>query len=257
MPQYTDQLGRQLSIPKPPQRIVSLVPSLTELLVDLAGTEALVGCTAWCEYPPGLRETKTIIGGTKDVNLEKVRSLKPDLIIANKEENRAEQVAALAEEFPVWISDVRTIDQAFDLFEGLGEILNPQKGKALLAEAQALRASIPQTKTKTVLFFIWKDPYMVAGSDTYINGLLSLAGLENLSPMGPARYPELSLEAVDALNPDIILLGSEPYSFTSGESKILFKTGREVRIVDGSLFTWYGNRLLKSLAYLRFKPFHF
>lgn len=257
MPFYTDQLGRQISIDKPPQRIVSLVPSLTELVVDLVGKEALVACTAWCEYPSGLRESKPIIGGTKDVNLEKVRSLNPDLIIANKEENLAEQVTVLAEEFPVWISDVRDLESALALFKGLGEILNPKGGEALYEQALALKSSLPKTPKKTVLYIIWKDPYMVAGSDTYINGLLELAGLENLAPKVKGRYPALSMEEVEALNPDLILLSSEPYAFDSGESKDFYKPGRKVKIVEGSLFTWYGSRLLKSLQYLKSNPFHF
>ncbi len=255
MPKYFDQLGREISLDHPPQRIVSLVPSLTELAVDLVGAERLVGCTSWCEHPAGLREQKTVIGGTKDVHLEKVRALNPDLILANKEENLPDQIEALAKEFPVWVSDVRSIEQALDLFLLFDAVLQSERGAILHREAKTLTEAMPEFKQKTVLYFIWKDPYMVAGPDTYINALLQIAGLQNLAPAQEQRYPSLSREEIESLNPELILLSSEPYAFTAGHTLDFWPDCPEVRVIDGARFTWYGSRLIKALQYLKKRPF--
>lgn len=251
---YRDQLGREISLKRAPQRIVSLVPSLSELVVDLVGSERLVGVTSWCEHPVHLRKEKTVIGGTKNVDIEKVRQLKPDLILANKEENLPEQIEALSEFCPVWVSDVRSIEQALDLFLQIGDLVQSKTGDLLHAQAQDIINSLNTEPQKTVLYFIWKEPYMVAGRDTYINALLTLSGLKNIAPENEERYPSLSLEEIKTLNPQLVLLCSEPYNFTAGDTLDFWPQAR-VKVIDGALFTWYGSRLLKVLRYLKMSPF--
>ncbi len=249
MPSFKDQIGRELDLKGQPKRVVSLVPSLSELVVDLVGSESLVGCTAWCVHPKSLRENSTVIGGTKDVNIDLVKSLQPDLILANKEENQAEQVESLAQNFPVYVSDVRSVDHCLKLLSDLGKILACEnQAMELIHQAKALRSNLPK-KEATFLYFIWKDPYMVASKDSYISALLEERGFTNLAPE-TNRYPSLSWSEIEALKPDLILLGSEPYAFNAGDSLDFFKSGFKTKIIDGELVSWYGSRLIKGLKYL-------
>ncbi|WP_421753869.1 helical backbone metal receptor [Croceimicrobium sp.] len=256
MPEFRDQIGRSLVVNHRPQRIVSLVPSLTELIVDLGLESELIGLSSWCVQPPGLRESKTVIGGTKNPNIEQIKSLKPDLILANKEENLQEHITELAESIPVFVSDVRSLDQAIELITLLGSVVSRAKEAQIMAEkAQGLIQQLQPEESRRFLYFIWKDPYMVASTDTYSSALMEACGFVNVAPKDKGRYPQLSLSEIQDLKADLIFLSSEPYPFNSGDSRDLFPYADKVWMVNGEFFTWYGSRLNKTLPYLIQKPF--
>ena len=251
---FKDQMGREVEVSFPPFRIVSLVPSQTELLADLGLKNKVVGITKFCIHPNDWFKTKVRIGGTKNVNREKVLELKPDLIIANKEENTKEDIDWLAERFPVWISDIKTLEDALEMIESIGLLTDKS------VESKAIATSIKQSferlnseskRKKKVVYLIWKNPMMAAGRDTFINEMLSKAGFENSITETDSRYPELTDEHLRNLNPDVVFLSSEPFPFKgkhTDELRAKFPSLKFVE-VDGELFSWYGSRLLKSAEY--------
>jgi len=255
---FTDQLHRNIEIPAwPPRRIVSLVPSQTELLADLGLENEVVGITKFCVHPKKWFREKARVGGTKTLNFEKINALSPDLIIGNKEENERAQIEALAEHFPVWLSDVRTLAQAYDMMARVGELV----GKA--AEAQYLVEKIKASfavhrvpsavnRPPSVAYFIWRKPYMAAGGDTFVDEMLRVAGFENVFAH-KNRYPEISLEELAEAKPEVILLSSEPYPFAEKHFGPLREKcpNARIQLVDGEMFSWYGSRLLHSAAYFQ------
>ncbi len=247
MPIYLDQCQREVDIPSKPLRIVSTVPSQTEFLSALGLDEYLLGITAYCVHPIHYLREKVVIGGTKDLQIEKIKSLKPDLIIANKEENIKEQIEELAKNIPVWLSDINTVDNALEMMTSLGEICQEEvKAQKIISIIQEKRQSLGHLPKRKALYFIWKDPYMVAGPNTFISHMMTEAGFENIAPDNEQRYPSLSMEEIKALNADSILLSSEPYSFTTGDSLAFWDDKSSVQIVDGELFSWYGSRMIKA-----------
>ena len=249
MPQFIDQLHRSISLPNPPKRIVSLVPSQTELLVDLGLRERIVGVTKFCIHPKGLKKEKTVIGGTKNFHFDKIDALNPDLIIGNKEENYQEGIERLAEKYPVWISDISTLDDAYRMIGRIGELTDTSiKAKEVVSEIKEGLEKDFKFKGSAV-YLIWKDPFIAVGSNTFIDSLLDKAGFKNLIP--ESRYPEIDLEQIVNLNPEFLLLSSEPYPFK--ESNVSFFQDRlpnsRILIVDGELFSWYGSRLKLSGKY--------
>lgn len=251
-----DQIGRELLLEQPAKRIVSLVPSLSELVADLGARNQLVGLTSWCVHPKGMREEKVVIGGTKNLDIESIKALQVDLIIGNKEENIQEQVEDLGDDIPVYISDVESLRDAYDMITDIGRLAGrTSEAEEMVANFQALERQITKQEELSFLYFIWRDPWMVAGRESYISHLLELVGLQNLAPKNAGRYPELSWEDIQSLNPDRIILSSEPYRFKSGDLKGFQEAGFRSHLVDGELFTWYGSRIGKSLRFLRKNPF--
>ncbi|MFT4762128.1 MAG: ABC-type Fe3+-hydroxamate transport system substrate-binding protein [Paraglaciecola sp.] len=246
---FTDQLNRQIALPFPPKRIISLVPSQTELLYYLGLEEEVVGITKFCVHPEKWFRSKQRIGGTKTYHLDRIDALKPDLIIANKEENDQAQVEALAEKYPVWISDIKNLDDALDMINRVGALVGkPSEADILVENIQEKFANLPKQPTlQTAVYFIWREPYMVAGGDTFINEMMRFAGFKNLLEE-QERYPEITLETLVEMNPEVILLSSEPFPFK--EKHIAdFKAicpNAVVELVDGELYSWYGNRLLNA-----------
>lgn len=249
----TDQMARTVEVPAAPQRIISLVPSQTELLYDLGLGERVVGITKFCVHPETWFKTKHRVGGTKKVDLEKVRALKPDLIIGNKEENERKDIEALAAEFPVWMSDIRDLPGALDMITRVGELTSAKEKASALATdiVQAFATLRPLDPTYTAAYLIWREPFMVAGHGTFINDMLKRCGLENVFDEGDARYPAITDQQLAESDPDIILLSSEPYPFKEEHIQDLnmICPGTPVRIIDGELFSWYGSRMLKAPAY--------
>jgi len=250
----TDQLGRRVAVPFPPQRIVSLVPSQTELLFDLGLGNRVVGITKFCIHPPEARQTATIIGGTKNFDFDKITALQPDLIIGNKEENYQVGIEQLAAHYPVWLSDIRTLPQALDMMRRVGFITGAKnRSEQLATEIAGLFASlvVPQSLTSAA-YFIWRKPYMVAASGTFIDDMLGQAGFCNVfASLG--RYPEITPEQLRTAAPERIFLSSEPYPF-GGKHLAEFQEicpAAKIQIVDGELFSWYGSRLRLSPAYFR------
>ena len=248
---FTDQLNNTIELTDFPKRVISLVPSQSELLWDLGLREELVGITKFCVHPKEMFHSITRIGGTKTLNITKIRELQPDIIIGNKEENEHSQIIELQKEFKVWMSDIYTLNDSLAMIESLGELVNKkQKAKEI---ASTIKKSFDDLKTvkKTVLYLIWKKPYMTAGNATFIGYLLNKMGLENCIVDENGRYPILTLEEIKALNPELIFLSSEPYPFKDKHIQE-FKNelpNTVVKLVDGELFSWYGSRLIHSVAY--------
>lgn len=252
MREVFDMLGRRLLIPGQPGRIVSLVPSQTELLADLGLDEEVVGITKFCIHPDAWFRSKARIGGTKDVHPERVAALKPDLIIANKEENVREQIEALSAIAPVWVSDIRVLDDALEMIRNVGWITGTTDPAVEIANRidDGIRG-ISFRKRFTTAYGIWRAPWMWAGGDTFIHDMLARCGFDNVLHDQP-RYPEVSLEALRALNPELVLLSSEPYPFKEKHIAEVQAAVPDAKIllVDGEMFSWYGSRLLHAPEYL-------
>jgi ABC-type Fe3+-hydroxamate transport system substrate-binding protein len=249
---FLDQLGRKITLHCPPQRIISLVPSQTELLFALGLENEVVGITKFCIHPKAWFQSKTRIGGTKDVNLERVRALRPDLVIANKEENDAAQVAALAAEFPVWVSSVDDLNSALSMIGSIAALTDRQEIGAHLCHTITREfAGLRPAGTKSVVYIIWNEPLMAAGPDTFIHDMLRRCGFSNC--IAQPRYPTVLEETLEQLAPQVILLSSEPFPFSDKHVKAMehrFPSSRIV-LVDGEMFSWYGSRLTLAPAYFQ------
>lgn len=250
---FTDQLNNTFDLPSHPKRIISIVPSQTELLWDLGIKEELLGITKFCIHPKEVFETKTRIGGTKQLNIEKIRALKPDVIIGNKEENEQSQIEALQKEFNVWMSDIYTLEDALESILKIGELVDrKEKAQGIAQQIKTSFNDIPYFN-KSVLYLIWKNPYMASGHATFIGDVLKKLGLRNIFENPDGRYPEVSLDEIKHLNPELIFLSSEPFPFKDVHiqelQQILPQT--KILLVDGELFSWYGSRLLKSVDYFK------
>lgn len=252
----TDQLNRRLTINYPPKRIISVVPSQTELLFELGLSEQIVGITKFCIHPQTQFKVKTKVGGTKKLDIDLIRSLTPDLIIGNKEENTKEDLDLLALEFPVWISDVHNLEDAMLAITQIAALVDREPEAAYLNHL--INAGFTDLQTlalqlgidKKVAYLIWKDPYMLAGKNTFISDILMKIGLINV--IKDTRYPEIDLESLKALQPDLIFLSSEPYPFKEKhlEELKLAIPGIKIMLVDGEMFSWHGSRLVKAVQYL-------
>lgn len=247
----TDQINHQFELKSTPTRIISLVPSQTELLYDLGLDDRVVGITKFCIHPKKWFNSKNRVGGTKTINFEKILELKPDLIIANKEENTQAEIEALQKLYPVYTSDIYNLNDSLEMMEAVGEITNTStKAKEIIAQISTdFTALKPFEKSKRVLYLIWKSPYMTIGKDTFINDMLNRCGFNHVQVGN--RYPELSIESIQELNPDIIFLSSEPYPFKEKHIQELKNIcpNSNIHLVDGEMFSWYGSRLLKSVKY--------
>jgi len=248
-----DQIRKRITLGSKPKRIISLVPSQSEFLWDLGLREELVGITKFCIHPAEMFASKSRVGGTKKLDLKKIRDLKPDLIIGNKEENEKEQIEALQKEFPVWMSDIYTFEDSFAMMEDLGMLLDKYAEAKLIVET--LRASlsgIHNTFSKQpVAYFIWNKPYMLAAKNTFIDHVLSHIGFENVM-VDFQRYPELDEKTLKTINPELCFLSSEPFPFKEKHIQALQKIlpDAKIIIVDGEVFSWYGTRLLHLEEYV-------
>lgn len=254
----------------PRRRIVSLVPSLSEALHVLGLGDRIVGVTEYCVHPAGSFDAVAKVGGTKDADVEAIVSTAPDLVIANEEENTARVVRKLAErEVDVWVTYPRTVREGAALLDELAGLGASEAARAahvtpcLEAVARAERAA-PVVRPR-VFCPIWRDPWMTIGGDTYIDDMISLCGGRNLFAAPAAapvrgradrRYPKVDLEAVVALEPEVILLPDEPYAFSERDREALLetdcaaaRTGR-VHLIDGTLVSWYGPRIAEAIQVL-------
>jgi ABC-type Fe3+-hydroxamate transport system substrate-binding protein len=252
----TDQIGVSHTFQSSPQRIISIVPSLTELLYDLGLESQIVGITKFCVHPYHFKSTKKIIGGTKKVHFEKIRLLQPDIIIANKEENTPEIVELLSGIAPVWVTDIVTLADNQKMITDFGELFNCRvkarkiidKIRFSLSQFEKLTSGLPSRKAA---YFIWREPYMAAGGDTFINTMMALNRFENIYE-SRGRYPEVIIQKMRIQgDPELVLLSSEPYPFKDEHA---FEIGRfthhaKTVFVDGEMFSWYGSRVLKAFKY--------
>lgn len=248
-----DQCDREVNIPENVQRIVSLVPSQTELLFDLGLEKEVLGITKFCIHPSAWRKEKSIVGGTKSLHIDKIKALSPDLIVANKEENNREDLEIISKFCAVWISDVKNLHESLEMIEDLGKICNRKK------KAQEIKNEIdsgfkklqPLKSPINCLYFIWQKPYMLAGSNTFINDMLKKCGFVNLALIKSERYAEFTEEEILQLNADVIFLSSEPFPFQQKHLEKYNKLFGDAKIilVDGEMFSWYGSRLKLSVDY--------
>ena len=251
----TDQMHRTVQVPEHPHRVISLVPSQTELLFDLGLGDRVVGITKFCIHPEEWFRTKARVGGTKQVDLEKVRALKPDLIIGNKEENTQADIEALEQEFPVWMSDVLNLDDALAMIDHVGRITatgerSDEIRKGIRSAFEVLQ---PLSTPLSAAYFIWQKPWMIAGEGTFIRDMLHRCGLTAITNVEYGRYPVLDDAQLAALDPDVVLLSSEPFPFKEQHIAAvnMVLPGTPVHLVDGEAFSWYGSRLLRSPLYFR------
>jgi ABC-type Fe3+-hydroxamate transport system substrate-binding protein len=256
MHEAIDQLGRVIVLPTRPERIVSLVPSQTELLFDLGLKREIVGVTNYCIHPAQGVQSKRRVGGTKRLKLDVIDELRPDLIIGNKEENDRDSILRLAESYPVWLSDIITLTDALDMIRQVGNLVGHGKaGHRLAAQIDAAFTSLqPLASPLRVGYFIWQQPLMVAGAHTFIHDMLLRCGMENaFADSSGGRYPEIADADVVAAELDLILLASEPFPFGPKHQAAFAARFPDtlVHLVDGEMFSWYGSRLLLAADYLR------
>ena len=253
---FTDQLNRKITLAAKPKRIISLVPSQTELLYDLGLNDEVVGITKFCIYPDRWFRTKERVGGTKNYDLKKIARLNPDLIIGNKEENEQLQIEALMEDYNVWMSDIYTLKDALDMVTRLGALVDKAETAALLKlKIESAFKNFTPFKPEVPLkaaYLIWKNPYMVAGKNTFITEMLQSCGLVNVFATDEFnRYPVITVDQIKNANPDVFLLSSEPYPFREkhyAEFQSICENAK-IMLVDGEIFSWYGSRLLQAPAY--------
>lgn len=265
MIRINNPLGNIISLEAPAQRIISLVPSQTELLFDIGAGNQLIGLTRFCIHPAESVKTKRKVGGTKTVNLQAVRELQPDLIIANKEENVKEQIETLKKEFPVFVTDVVNINDALQMIHDLGSLCGKNEQAQKIAQNIAtgikdLETELAGLQILTVIYLIWEKPMMAVGGENFIHEMLGKAGLQNLlggrmKDNKTDRYPETSVEEIQQLAPDLLLLSSEPFPFSEKhiEKYKALLPGIRIEQVDGEMFSWYGSSMLKAIPYLRKK----
>lgn len=256
-----DQLGRIVHCPEWPQRIISLVPSQTELLYELGLREEIHGITKFCVHPKDWFGKKTKVGGTKYLHFETIDKIAPDLIIANKEENRREDIEILARKYNVWVSDVSNLNTAFEMIRGIGMITGKMEEAIpiiqeiregfLSLERSDLREEIARLEISTA-YMIWRNPYMAAGNDCFIHAMLKACGLKNLFADKP-RYPETSLDELRSKKCQVLMLSSEPFPFREDHIAPIAHQLPDARILlaDGEMFSWYGSRMKLAPAYFR------
>ncbi len=250
---FIDALGRETSIAFPPQRIVSLVPSITELLFDLGLDKKIVGITKFCVHPKNRIENVPKVGGTKDFSVSRIIDLQPTLVIANKEENPKDSVLFLAEKVPAFITDVNDFDSALAMIAQVGKVTDTQeKAWQIIHEIENAFIHFPvrQQKVKAI-YLIWKKPYMTINRHTFIHAMMEKAGFENVFSGKSDNYPVISENEIVQSGADIILLSSEPYRFTEkhipGFQELL--PNAEIRLVDGEMFSWFGSRMRLAAEY--------
>ncbi|MBJ6368749.1 ABC transporter substrate-binding protein [Snuella sedimenti] len=254
-----DQLQRTLHLKDTPKRIISLVPSQTELLCDLGLEDAIVGITKFCVHPDHLLKDIAIVGGTKQLHIERIKALRPDIILCNKEENTKEIVEACQSICEVHVSDVYTIADSLELIGQYGTIFNKADEALSLIDAikekqSAFEGFIQNKPVLKVVYFIWKSPWMVAANNTFINYMLQLNKYENVYS-SLVRYPEIDLadEQKEIQNIGYAFLSSEPYPFKEKHKDELqaYWPDTKIVLVDGEMFSWYGTRLLKAFDYFK------
>ncbi|MEQ8362719.1 MAG: helical backbone metal receptor [Cyclobacteriaceae bacterium] len=245
-----DQMGNEVKFDYPPKRIVSLVPSQTELLYDLGLWDRVVGITKFCELPLSWHKTKTKVGGTKRLRIDSIDALRPDLIIGNKEENDKESIETLQRKYPVWMSDIVTLQEALWMINSIAELTDTiTQGKIITKKIGSAFAQIKKREA-SVLYLIWRGPWMGAGANTFINTMLEHMGLTNVLANNK-RYPVLTKTQIQDLDPDYVFLSSEPYPFQEKHFSELqdILPHSKLTLVDGQFFSWYGSRLLQAPDY--------
>ena len=255
----TDQTGRIVYSPARPQRIISLVPSQTELLFELGLQKNVVGITRFCVHPKKISGAIARVGGTKKLHMDIIKQLGPDLIIANKEENTREEIEWLARDFPVWISNVADFESALEMIKSIGLLTHSVAEASLLISKiksgfKGLEEFLTEIESEQMnlrtAYLIWQNPMMAAGNDNFIHSMIEKCGLVNIFS-DQSRYPVTSIDEIAARNCELLILSSEPFPFAEKhetEFKALLKKTRIV-LADGEMFSWYGSRMKLAPLY--------
>ncbi|GIM48111.1 iron ABC transporter [Collibacillus ludicampi] len=250
---FKDHLQRTIEFEFPPRRIVSLCPSITETLFALDLEEQIVGKTRYCIHPEDKVKQVTNVGGTKKIQEDLIRTLNPDLIIAEKEENTKEMVESLSRDFPVFVADVENYAGALRLIRDLGFLTNrEEKARHYVEEIEEQFKNMPKVRDCKVAYLIWKKPFMVAGNHTYIHSILETCGFTNVFRDYEGRYPSVTEDDLKQAAPDFLFLPSEPFPFTDSHKDELQQLFPEMKVilVDGEIFSWYGVRMMKVPSYI-------
>ena len=246
-----DQTGYRVSLRKAPQRIISLVPSQTELLHDLGATNLLVGRTKFCIHPPGIQAIP-VVGGTKQINREKLFDVKPDLVIGNQEENTKGDIEWIRNSCPVWLSKVNSLKDALSMIHSLGRLVERlEEARQMIKKIEQVIPEKSPSPKLSAAYLIWNKPMMVAAGNTFIDSMLQTAGIQNVFST-LERYPEIDDEKIRHSNADLLLLSSEPFPFREKHRNEFQKRFPEIRVclIDGEMCSWYGSRMIQGLIYL-------
>ena len=250
-----DHLGRRVTYPFPPKRLVSLCPGITDTLLALDLKDEIVGRTRYCIHPKDKVENIRTVAGTKEINLDAIKDVRPDLIIVEKEENTKAMVEELEQYFPVYVAEVQTIDEAFQMIGDMGTLTDRIESATHLVDTIRGRfENLPTVNGKRAAYVIWRKPYMVVGKDTYIQSMLNQMGFVNPFTESDGRYPAVSAEEFKQAELDCLLLASEPFPFSEKHLAEFqaFLPNTEIILVDGEMF-WYGPRMLDAAEYLNKK----
>lgn len=250
-----DHVGREVKLTTRPKRIVSLCPAITATLFAIGLDKEVVGRTRFCIYPKEQVEHIPIVGGTKEINIDKIHAVKPDLIIAEKEENTKEIVAQLEKDFPVFVFEIQSIQENKRMLEDLGKIVQKQEEANQLAYTiETAFQNLPNLQGKKAAYMIWRTPYMVVGHSTYINTVLESLHLINPFTKFEGRYPAVTLEELKKAELDYLFLATEPFRFQEKHVEE-FKTllpDVDISLIDGEMF-WYGVNMVEGAKYLKQK----
>lgn len=253
-----DCLGDEITIPKNIERIVSLVPSISELIYDLNIEDKLVGVTKFCVHPKYFQIEKTVVGGVQEFDVDKIKSLNPDIVFASKDENFEDEIDELRKFVPVYVTDVKNVEEAKLMINSFGVILNRRNeaSKILMKidmQLQDLARVTDGLLYRSAGYFVWNEPWVAAGKDTFIDSMLKLIKVDNVFSNLKERYPMITGANIHLGNPDIIMLPSEPFKFEDEHAIEISAHTHDAAtfFVDGQMFSWYGSRLVKSLDYLK------
>jgi len=260
MSTYTDGLYREVEVKRTPKRIVSLVPSITETLFTFGANDNLSAVTSFCIEPAAALKSKSIVGGTKTVDIDAVKEIDPDLILANAEENREEDIRQLVRSgYKVFVTFPRTVAAAIVMMRQIAEMTGTiDRAEPILQEAEDTLneiSTVSHTRRRPRVFCpIWRRPWMSVGADTYIHDFVTVAGGRNLFADRHDRYPRVELDEVAQRIPEVILLPNEPYNFReehkedfADRTHVPAVRDKRIHIVDGKTLCWYGPRLTKGL----------
>ena len=253
-----DCLGDEITIPKNIKKIVSLVPSISELIYDLNAEDRLVGVTKFCVVPKYFQIEKTVVGGVQEFEVDKIKALNPDVVFASKDENFEDEIEELRKFFPVYVTDVKNVDEAKQMIENFGVLLNRrnESSKILMKidlQLQDLAKVTDDLLYRSGAYLVWNDPWVAAGKDTFVDSMLKLIKVNNVFSNLKERYPMVTGANIHIGNPDIVMLPSEPFKFEDQQAMEISAHTHDAAtyFVDGQMFSWYGSRLVKSLDYLK------
>lgn len=253
---FIDQLGIIREVPNSPSRVISLVPSQTAYLAALGCDKEVVGITKFCVEPEEWFRTKQRVGGTKRVKHDRIKTLHPDLIIGNKEENTREDIEKLAD-YNLWLSDIKTLGDALKMMRDIGNMMHKEEKATEIIDSvhtnrKNFRSSVTQRLTPTVAYIIWRNPFMLVGQNTFIDTMLTEAGFKNcVTGNTDQRYPSMTMEEIVAMEPDYIFLSSEPYPFAEKHIPEWtdYFSEKKIKLIDAVPFSWYGSHLTEAFPY--------